>query len=356
MLECLALARKGAGRVSPNPMVGCVIVKGGRVIGRGFHARIGGPHAEVNAIRSASNSARGATLFVNLEPCNIHGRTPPCADLIIKSGIGRVVIGTRDPNPLVAGRGIRLLRRHGVKVTVGVLEEECRRFNEFFFKFITTRLPFVTLKVAQSLDGKIARKRGRSRWITGLKSRTYVHALRSQYDAVLVGAGTVKLDDPRLTVRHVRGRNPIRIVLDGRFRVPESAAVLRPSQEGAAILVVNQKSLRSHAAKAERLRMKGVVILGLDGDPAGRLPLNTLLRVLGSREIASVLVEGGASLFTSFVRERLCDKLLLFVAPAIFGGGLEPFTLLGRRESPVTLHDLSVMTLGRDALIEGYLH
>src|SRR5258706_309746 len=203
MLECLALARRGAGSVSPNPMVGCVIVKKGIVIGRGYHRRFGGPHAEVNAIRSSAAPVRGSTLYVNLEPCNHQGKTPPCTELIIRSKIARVVVGTTDPNPLVSGGGIRRLRRAGVKVSVGLLEEECLRLNEFFFKYITTRLPFVTLKVAQTLDGKIAAPKSFPRWITGRQSRRHVHTLRSQYDAVMVGAGTVLADNPRLTVRNV---------------------------------------------------------------------------------------------------------------------------------------------------------
>src|SRR5437660_11091013 len=211
MLECLSLAARGAGHVSPNPLVGCVIVKRGRVIGRGFHRRFGSPHAEVNAIRSAHEPVRGATLYVNLEPCHIYGKTPPCTDLIIESGIAHVVVGMKDPNPRMKGRGIRNLRRAGIRVTMGILERECRRINEFFARFITTGLPFVTLKIAQSLDGKI----GGSKvgWITGRASGKLVHMLRSRHDAVLVGAGTVVKDNPRLTVRHIRGRNPVRIVL-----------------------------------------------------------------------------------------------------------------------------------------------
>src|SRR5260221_2143261 len=258
MLECLALARRGDGRVSPNPMVGCVIVKKGIVIGRGYHRRFGGPHAEVNAIRSSAAPVRGSTLYVNLEPCNHQGKTPPCTELIIRSQIARVVIGTTDPNPLVFGEGIRRLRRAGVKVTVGLLEEECLRLNEFFFKYIRTRLPFVTLKVAQTLDGKIAALKGFPRRITGPQSMNYVHTLRSEYDAVMVAAVTVRSDNPRLTVRNVRGRDPLRIILDGKFRVMPGAAVFRNSKGGQTIIMVERKSILRKYSKEELIRSRGV--------------------------------------------------------------------------------------------------
>jgi diaminohydroxyphosphoribosylaminopyrimidine deaminase / 5-amino-6-(5-phosphoribosylamino)uracil reductase len=358
MLECLALARRGAGRVSPNPMVGCVIVKNGTVIGRGYHRRFGGPHAEVEAIRSASGPVRGSTLYVNLEPCNFHGKTPPCTDLIIRSNIARVVIGTIDPNPLVCGGGIRKLRRAGVSVTAGVLEQECRRFNEFFIKFIKDHTPFVTLKIAQSLDGKITPPRGRSRWISGLESRREVHALRSQYDAVLVGAGTVRKDNPRLTVRHIKGRNPTRVVLDGKFHLNERAAVFKNSGSAATILLVSRDALLKHSAKARRLRAQGVVVLGLEGRRDGALPLRSVLHLLGSRGLSSLLVEGGASLFSSFLRESMGDKLISFIAPEIFGAGLEAFAggSAGGSRRLFRLRDISVRQVGDDTLLEGYLH
>ena len=352
MLECLSLAARGAGHVSPNPLVGCVVVKRGRVIGRGFHRKFGGPHAEVNAIRSVHESVRGATLYVNLEPCHVYGKTPPCTDLIIKSGIAHVVVGMKDPNPLIYGRGIRKLRRAGIRVTVGILERECRTINEFFSRFVTTGLPFVTLKIAQSLDGKIGgSKRG---WITGRTSRKLVHMLRSRYDAVLVGAGTVVKDNPRLTVRHIRGRNPVRIVLDGKFRVSERSAVFRKSAGARTILISDAMYVRRHAGKSSRLRRKGVEILELKGRGNGRIPLRTVLKEVGSRGIASILVEGGASIFSAFLREDLCDKLLVFVAPKIIGKGIAAFAEPPDRE--IVAHGMTVMTLENDTLIAGYLH
>jgi diaminohydroxyphosphoribosylaminopyrimidine deaminase/5-amino-6-(5-phosphoribosylamino)uracil reductase len=353
MLECLALAHRGAGMVSPNPMVGCVIVKNGKVIGRGYHGRFGGPHAEVEAIGSARGSVRGATLYVNLEPCNFHGKTPPCTDLIIRSGIARVVAGVRDPNPRVSGKGMRALQQAGVVVRTGVLEEECRRFNEFFFKYIRSGVPFVTLKIAQSLDGKIASLEGGPRWITGLKSRKYVHALRSHYDAVLVGAGTVKTDNARLTVRHVRGRNPVRVVLDGNFSSSERAAVFSRSKGGRAILIAGKHSIARHRRKAEILRKKGVVLLGLTAGAKGKIRLNRVLRALGSLGIASLLVEGGASVFRSFVDVGACDKMLIFASPRIYGKGIEPFAAIRRG---IRLENPSFRAVGEDILVEGYLH
>jgi diaminohydroxyphosphoribosylaminopyrimidine deaminase/5-amino-6-(5-phosphoribosylamino)uracil reductase len=357
MLECLALARRGAGSVSPNPMVGCVIVKKGTVIGRGYHRRFGGPHAEVNAIRSAGASVRGATLYVNLEPCSHHGKTPPCTDLIIRSKVARVVIGTIDQNPLVSGEGIRRLRRAGVSVTVDLLEDESVRLNEFFFKYIRTRMPFVTLKVAQTLDGKITGPNGSPRWITGPRSRSYVHTLRSHYDAVMVGAGTVLADNPRLTVRNGRGRDPIRIVLDGKFRLKPEAAVFRNARGGMAVLLVERNSLVRHSSKADLFMRKGVRVIGIPGRRNGRVPLGRVLRLLGSQGISSLLVEGGASLFSGFVSESKADKLLLFIAPSIFGTGLDAFRGLAprSRRRPARIRTVSLIQMGEDTLLQGYL-
>jgi diaminohydroxyphosphoribosylaminopyrimidine deaminase/5-amino-6-(5-phosphoribosylamino)uracil reductase len=327
-------------------------VKSGKVAGRGFHRRFGGPHAEVNAIRSAHTSVRGATLYVNLEPCHVYGKTPPCTDLIIKSGIAHVVVGMKDPNPLISGRGIRKLRRAGIKVTEGVLAVECRRINEFFAKFVTTRLPFVTLKIAQSLDGKISGSN--VGWITGRASRTLVHMLRSRYDAVLVGAGTVMEDNPLLTVRHIRGRNPVRIVLDGKFAVSERSAVFRRSAGAGTILISDARYVRRQAEKSSRLRRKGIEILELRGRRNGRIPLRTVLKEVGARGIASLLVEGGASIFGGFLREDLCDKLLVFVAPRIIGKGIAAFSEPTGRS--IVARDVGVMTLEHDTLIAGYLH
>lgn len=355
MMECLHLAQKGGGYVSPNPMVGAVLVKNGKVIGRGYHKYFGGPHAEVNAIRSASTSVAGATLYVNLEPCNFYGKTPPCTDLIIKSKIKKVIVGTLDPNPFVAGKGVRQLRKNGIEVVTGVLEQECRKLNEAFFKFITTHLPFVTLKIAQTLDGKIADITGKSKWLTNKKSRTIVHTLRSQYDAVLVGAGTVNKDNPQLTVRNVKGRNPLRVIIDRHFTVNPNAKVF--SGESPTIIFTSERQLRKNRTKGMKLEKRGVEIIPMNDSKNGAYNLKKVLSTLGSRGIASVLVEGGATIFSMFLDQQLADKLIIFIAPKIFGGGLPAFSKLHpkRLGKEIQVSNISVQKIDDDVLIEAYL-
>ncbi|MBI1807279.1 MAG: bifunctional diaminohydroxyphosphoribosylaminopyrimidine deaminase/5-amino-6-(5-phosphoribosylamino)uracil reductase RibD [Ignavibacteria bacterium] len=357
MMECLTLAEKGRGNVSPNPLVGAILTQRKKIIGRGYHNRFGGPHAEVSALRSSTVSTRGATLYVNLEPCNIYGKTPPCTDLIISSGISRVVVGMKDPNPLVAGKGIRQLRRSGISVDVGVLSKECEKLNEAFTKYIVTGSPFVTLKVAQTLDGKIANVRGNSHWITNPASRTLVHRLRATSDAVLVGAGTVAQDNPLLTVRDVRGRNPVRVILDGQLSIDPHAKVAAPSHVRT-IVITSTHGAKKHQKKMKTLKKNGAEIVVLPGQVNGSLPLKKVLKLLGSRGIASLLVEGGARTFSAFLDARLVDKVIVFIAPKILGEGLSPFPHF---EGSLSSHQLyfsqnPVMRLGDDLLIEAYLH
>jgi diaminohydroxyphosphoribosylaminopyrimidine deaminase/5-amino-6-(5-phosphoribosylamino)uracil reductase len=294
-------------------------------------------------------------LYVNLEPCNFHGKTPPCTDLVISSGIRRVVVGSPDPNPRVRGRGIRQLRAAGITVTGGVLEEECGRLNESFTKYVSTGLPFVTLKIAQTLDGKIADRTGRSRWITNALSRQFVHRLRSLSDAVLVGAETVRRDDPRLTVRRVRGKNPLRVVLDGNCTADPGRKVFSPPG-GKTILFVSDRALRLNAAKIKRFHKKGVMVIPLPGDASGMLPLKQVLRVLGQLGVASLLVEGGAKTFSGFLRDRLSDKLFVIIAPRFFGQGLDPFTALPaqRVQGKPSLRYHSLWNIQGDIVIEAY--
>lgn len=357
MLECISLAKKGAGFVSPNPMVGAVLVKHGKVIGRGYHRAYGGHHAEVNAISSARSSVAGSTLYCNLEPCNFAGKTPPCTDLIIRSGISRVVIGMKDPNPLVSGKGIRQLRRAGIQVKLGVLAKECRKTNEIFSKYITTGVPYVAIKIAQTLDGKIARPNGNSRWITNQHSRVIVHRLRATYDAIIVGAGTIHADDPSLTVRNVRGRNPIRVIIDGNFSSKIGSKVfLDPTAR--TIVFISKRSARKQARKKERLERIGVTIIPLATNSTGNISIKSILAELGSMNIASVMVEGGAAVFTQFVREQLADKIYCFVGSKIYGQGLDAFSSLstGKVGDEIRITDLSLMNVSGDILIEGYLH
>ena len=352
MKKALSLAKKGAGKVSPNPMVGAVVVKDGEIISTGYHAYYGGPHAEAVALEKAGEKARGATLYVNLEPCVHFGKTPPCVPRIIDAGIKRVVIATLDPNPLVSGKGVKMLREAGIDVTVGVLEKEAKKLNEAFFKWIKTKVPFVVLKIASTLDGKIATYSGNSKWITSLESRKLVHKYRAFYDAVLVGAGTVLKDNPELTVRLMRGRNPVRVILDSSLRIPLSSKVLAANGRR---IVFHSEDVSSD--KLERLRDMGVELYAVPGE-GEVLDLHEVLRKLGEIGIASVMVEGGREIFSSFLREELADKLIYFIAPKILGGGIGPFDeveLCTIGES-IELKDVRVRRVGSDLLVEGYFH
>ncbi|MFC1967430.1 bifunctional diaminohydroxyphosphoribosylaminopyrimidine deaminase/5-amino-6-(5-phosphoribosylamino)uracil reductase RibD [Chloroflexota bacterium] len=320
MKLALPLARRGMGKTSPNPMVGAVIVKGDRIIGKGYHRRFGGDHAEVDAIKNASESVSGATMYVTLEPCCHHGKTPPCTDAIIKNKIRRVVIGTPDPNPRVNGRGMATLKKNGIEVISGVLEEECRSLNEAFFRHVTTGLPLVTVKFAQTLDGRIAAASGSSQWISSAASRRLVHKLRAVNDAVMVGIGTMLADDPELTVRHLRGRNPIRVILDSRLSIPLEARVLGNQGNAPTIIATTNKADK---AKLSRLKEAGIEVLEIPGDEHGRVDLNQLLVELGKRGISSVLAEGGAGVITALLRRNLADKIVAIVAPKILGKGIE---------------------------------
>lgn len=355
MNRCLELALQGAGMVSPNPMVGSVVVHDGEIVGEGYHERFGGPHAEVHAIASVGNAEvlQNSTLYVNLEPCSHFGKTPPCADLILAKRIPRVVIGCRDPHEKVAGKGIERLCAAGVEVTEGVLLPEALKLNEAFIKSCTVGLPFVTLKLAQTLDGKIATAGGASRWITGEESRTQVHRLRCNYDAVLVGEATVQADDSELTVRHCAGRNPLRVVLDGRLSLSVDARIF--STEAATLVFTTKAS--SCSVKAEQLRERGVDVVGVEEDATG-LDLKRVLQELHRRDIISLLVEGGSRLSASFLGAALVDKLLVFIAPRLFGGdGLSAFAPLGVAlpDQAVQLSFQAPVFFGRDLLLEAYV-
>jgi len=314
MRLALAEAEKGRGRTHPNPAVGAVVVRGGRILSRGHHRKAGLPHAEVEALRAAGGRARGADVYVTLEPCNHQGRTPPCTDALIAAGVRRVFFGSADPNPLVEGHGARRLRRAGIEVRSGILQAECDAANEPWFKFITTGLPWVVLKAAITLDGKLATRSGDSKWISSEPSRRLVHRWRDQLDAVLVGAGTVRADDPRLTVRGVRGgRNPVRVVLGA---IPRDARMVREPGE----TLSEQGALRS------------------------------ILRRLGRRGITTVLVEGGATVHGAFLEARLWDELRVFIAPKVFGA--DALSWAGQRQSrPLDVRLRSVERIGPDVLL-----
>jgi diaminohydroxyphosphoribosylaminopyrimidine deaminase/5-amino-6-(5-phosphoribosylamino)uracil reductase len=332
-----------------------VIVRNGRVIGEGFHRRAGSPHAEIEALRKVRGTARGATMYVTLEPCSHHGRTPPCADALVAAGITRVVVGMVDPNPLVRGRGIRRLRRAGIEVKTGVLKDECLRLNEDFVCLVTTGKPFVTVKLAASLDGRIATASGDSQWISGEQSRRTVHALRNQVDAVLVGAETVRMDNPQLTCRMRGGRDPVRVIVDGRLTLNPQARVC--TQQSSAATLVFSSAAQAHSTKALALRQRGVEVVGVAGTDR-QIALSPLLKELGRRGIKSVLIEGGGQVAASALREEVVNKVVFFYAPLLLGS--EGRAMIGplhvdRVALGYTLHALEVERSGKDMMVSAYI-
>jgi diaminohydroxyphosphoribosylaminopyrimidine deaminase/5-amino-6-(5-phosphoribosylamino)uracil reductase len=328
MRRALRLARRGAGRVSPNPLVGALIVRDGRIVGEGWHRHCGGPHAEIEAIRSAGEPLAGATFYVTLEPCSHQGRTPPCVEALIACRPARVVVGVIDPNPLVSGRGLQTLRAAGIETSVGTLGEACAGLNEVFFKYIRTGLPFVTLKFAQTLDGRIATLDGHSRWVSSPASLRFAHGLRNAHDAILVGANTVRRDDPELTCRHVRGRNPLRIVVDSGLALPPTARLFTTGTLAPTIVATTR---RAPPAQRRLFAAQGIELLELAADGAGRVDPAALLAALGKREVTSLLVEGGGALVTSFLQAGLADRLIAIIAPKILGAGISAVGDLGIR-------------------------
>ncbi len=320
MRLALKLAHKSLGYSSPNPMVGAVIVKGSRIIAEGYHRVFGADHAEVDALKKAKEPVAGATLYVTLEPCRHYGKTPPCTDAIIHSKIGRVVIGMLDPDPRMKGESVKLLNQQGIKTTVGVLENECRILNEKYIHHRTTGMPYVTVKFAQTLDGRIATAGGSSRWISSPESLKLAHKLRATNDAILVGVSTVIKDNPELTTRLVKGRNPLRVVLDSALGIPLEAKVLQ-NQDKAKTLVVTTPS--ADRQKFTALQRMGIEILVAPPDKQGRVDIEKLLKILAEREVTSLLVEGGGEIITSFLRLNLADKIIAIIAPKILGKGTD---------------------------------
>ena len=356
MRMALRLARGGAGRVSPNPLVGAVIVKDGKVVGRGYHRAYGMDHAEVVAIRDASGNTTGATMYVTLEPCNHTGHTPPCTQAILRAGIRRVVIGLRDPNPDVPGGGAEFLRSKGVEVTEGILSEACQAQNEVFIHFITRKVPFVVMKIAATLDGKIATRTGNSQWITGEKSLRMVHCLRGELDAVMVGIGTVLSDDPLLTCRSSRPpHQPLRIVVDTSLRIPETSQLVS-SVEVAPVLIATGPNIDT--AKRKRLEGRGVEILTLPLYNE-QVDLQALMQKLGERKITSVLLEGGSRLNASALAQGIVRKVMFFYAPKILRGqeSLSMFAFPSPESlgEAISVHHWKVRRVGNDFLFEGYL-
>ncbi|MGD9213345.1 MAG: bifunctional diaminohydroxyphosphoribosylaminopyrimidine deaminase/5-amino-6-(5-phosphoribosylamino)uracil reductase RibD [Desulfobacteraceae bacterium] len=357
MRMALDLAAQGAGYVSPNPMVGAVVVKGARVVGRGYHQRLGRAHAEVNAIDDAGEKARGATLYVTLEPCNHHGRTPPCTQKILDAGIRRVVVAMADPNPHVTGGGNAFLVSKGVDVTVGICESEALRLNESFIKFMGCRLPFVVLKMAATLDGRIATRTGDSRWVTGPQARAMVHKLRHGMDAIMVGVGTAVADDPELTTRleHGRGVDPVRVVLDTHLTLSAMARMLNQPSPSETIIFCGAGAAED---KKMRLKDKGASVLEAPLRD-GRIDLNAVVEQLGARGITSLLIEGGAQVAGSALKAGIVDKVCFFYAPKLLGGedGIALFAGKGpeKMNDCLQLRDTKVSRAGDDIVVTGYL-
>ena len=368
MRLALHLARTAEGHTAPNPMVGAVLVKAGRIIGRGFHRRAGCPHAEVEALAKAGRRARGATLYVTLEPCNHYGRTGPCSDAIIRAGVAQVVIAARDPNPITNGRGLAKLRRTGIRVTRGVLEEEARRLNEPFRKAMVAKLPWVVAKVGQSLDGKIATATGQSRWITGPAARRLGHEWRRRVDAIVVGIRTILQDDPRLTARPptnrrkaprilpigggARGRNrPIKVIVDSHLRMPLRARCLTARPWAPTIIATTAP----RSARQVLLERRGADVLVFPSQK-GRVPLRRLFHTLARRGMQSVLIEGCGEVLASAFAERLVDRIVWFIAPALIGGRSSPGSIggegVGRLAQAIRLADMTVRRVGPDLCVE----
>jgi len=360
MTVALRLAAKGRGKTSPNPMVGALVVTKGHIVGRGYHHGPGQPHAEILALRQAGHRAKGATLYVTLEPCShLNKRTPPCVPAVIESGVRRVVVTMVDPNPSVKGRGLTQLRRAGLIVTVGVARREAEQLNQAYLHWVETGRPYVILKAGMTLDGKIATARGESRWITGSKARQEVHRLRQIVDAILVGSGTVIKDDPSLTARvsdrplTLASRQPLRVIADSRLRVPPSAKVL--SKRARTLIATTAKASR---AKVRLIEQRGVEVLTL---PAvrGRLALPALLAHLGQRGVTSVLIEGGSTLNAAALRAKLVNHVVLYMAPTLMGGQ-DARAVIGDRSPSrlahsMKLRNVTVRRLGEDVVVEGDL-
>jgi diaminohydroxyphosphoribosylaminopyrimidine deaminase / 5-amino-6-(5-phosphoribosylamino)uracil reductase len=357
MRAALDLGRRAEGRTSPNPAVGAVIIRDGAIIASGFHAFAGADHAEVSALRQLTFSAPGAELYTTLEPCDHTGRTGPCTEAILRSGIARVVVGALDPNPVVSGRGMRRLIDAGIEVKQGVLEEDCRALNETFNFAIVHKRPFVVLKAGMSLDGRIATATGESRWITSEDARKEVHVLRNRLDAICVGVGTVLADDPSLTARIEGARNPVRVILDSKLRTPLNAVVVTSASDGEARTVIATTSA-APARKKAQLEKAGVEVVVLGKDPHGRVDLAQLGRVLFEMELNSVLVEGGPSVLGAFVDRRMVNKVVMFVAPMLIGGESAPPAVAGkgaqRLSDGLSLEQVSVRAVGRDLMITAY--
>ncbi|TCJ77192.1 UNVERIFIED_ORG: diaminohydroxyphosphoribosylaminopyrimidine deaminase/5-amino-6-(5-phosphoribosylamino)uracil reductase [Bacillus cereus] len=352
MRLALENAKAMKGQTTPNPLVGSVIVNENRIVGIGVHMKAGEPHAEIYAIRMAGEQTRGGTIYVTLEPCSHHGRTGPCAEAIVQAGIKRVVVATLDPNPLVSGRGIRILQDAGIEVIVGICEEEARKMNEVFNKYIMTKRPFVTVKSGVTLDGKIATSESDSKWITSEEARQDVHQIRNENAAILVGANTVQKDNPSLTTRIPNGRNPIRVIVDSTLRISMKSKVVTDGEAATWIFTTNNHD----AVKKQALEHAGVKVFVTSGEK--HINLHEMLDILGQKGVSSLLIEGGGEVNASFIENKLMDKLVLYIAPKIIGGRMAPSFVEGtgitKMQDAIEFKDISFTQVGKDYKFIGY--
>ncbi len=357
MRRALALAELARGRTSPNPLVGAVVVQGGEIVGEGYHQAAGGAHAEVHAINRAGAAARGGTLYVTLEPCAHYGRTPPCTEAIIRAGISRVFAAHVDPNPEVGGKGIQKLEAAGLRVHVGLCEPEARRLNEIFIKYIRTNQPFVILKSAMSLDGKIATVSGESKWISSEASRLRGHEIRDEVDAILVGVNTLINDNPSLMTRLPGrdGKDPVRIIVDSECRAPLKARVFHPNSDAHTVIATTKRASKERLTRLEAI---GARVLAVE-EKGNRVCLSSLMQTLGCQGITSVLIEGGAEVNASALESGIVDKVMFFIAPKIIGGTDAPGPIGGEGIQHLAeaykLRDMTVEPIDGDILVEGYL-
>lgn len=355
MKRALELAVKGIGMVNPNPMVGAVIVKDNKIIGEGFHEKYGYAHAERNAVKNAVEDIEGATVYVTLEPCAHYGKTPPCVDLLIEKKVRKVVIGMLDPNPLVAGKSIKKLKENNIEVKVGVKEKECRKLNEVFIKYITTKKPFVIMKSGISIDGKIATSSGESKWITSEISRLHSHELRNRMSGIMVGINTVLSDDPSLTYRgEHKGKDPLRIIIDSTLKVPFESKVIKYNNNNTIVACVENTDL----IKKEKLEKMGVKIIETKSKK-GKVDLQEVVEKLGKEKIDSILLEGGGTLNFSALKEGIVDKVRFYIAPKIIGGENSKNSVSGQGfynlDDCVNLKDMSYEQMGNEIVVEGYI-
>lgn len=359
MRRALELARKGEGHTSPNPMVGCVVVKDGRIISEGYHEKYGEFHAERNALTRCTEDTAGADLYVTLEPCCHQGKTPPCTDIIIEKKIARVFVGSMDSNPLVAGKGVQILRDHGIYVETGILDAECRKLNEVFYHYIATKTPFVVMKYAMTLDGKIACATGDSKWVTGEIARTQVHRMRGRYRGIMVGIGTVLADDPMLNCRVEGGVDPVRIICDSNLHIPTESQIVKTASDIETIVACSQEALESERKqeKIRRLKESGIQIIGTEG--AHGVNLMELMKELGGQNIDSILLEGGGTLNASALEDGIVNKVYAYIAGKLIGGmdARSPVEGMGidRMADAITLQNMEIEKLGDDFCIVGYV-